>query len=600
MSTQPKELAKFQEDGQSLVLHYNLPQPTVFTLQAPIALNCPPAIWAEAADSTEGALSQLPKPINATNLRTYLIAEMEKMGWDVGQLYLFLQEKGFNLTRPASTLPKMGIVSTILLEPDPNEEGGEQGGTGGSGGSLPLIPPPSTPTPPAAPSLSDLWTEIVNACLAHQLYPQGVQQGNLEWKMQLISQNQPAKPCLLVIEEHAVTSQPGIYGAGKTVGTFSLLPDEETEITIRTFKKTELEQSQSSSVVDSLNSESENSFQSELNRDTKTESVEESSVERVLNRKAGINATINLPLKRGNINVTGEIESNIKRNLSTSLTENVQVLDKALRNQSTKVSSKREVTVNTNEKYSVTEEYENKVIRKLKNVNMGRTLNFVFRQLVQQYVVVHHLTNVKFAFWNGYVYEEASIETLRELLDKYVLDGFVNDIYAGLTSSYIGLKDYQAKQRNLFEVKESGKLGLNMDYRGEYHARNAEEVETALELKKPSLDEELPVIRVQGIILKTQKLMMPTDSVIVDCVLGRGEGLDPYALAMQLQEQREATLKNDVQEERIKLAKSIQESALTPSEKVKLMKEILTDCCPQTICGCSRGSLGGGGLEDGN
>lgn len=439
----------------------------------------------------------------------------------------------------------------------------------------------------------------MNACLAHQLYPQGVQQGNLEWKVQLIQENPPVKRCLLVIEEHAVTSQPGIYGAGKTVGTFSLLPDEETEITIRTFKKTELEQSQSSSVVDSLNSESENSFQSELNRDTKTESVEESSVERVLNRKAGINATINLPLKRGNINVTGEIESNIKRNLSTSLTENVQVLDKALRNQSTKVSSKREVTVNTNEKYSVTEEYENKVIRKLKNVNMGRTLNFVFRQLVQQYVVVHHLTNVKFAFWNGYVYEEASIETLRELLDKYVLDGFVNDIYAGLTSSYIGLKDYQNKARNLFELK-SEKLGLNIDYRGEYHARNAEEAQTALELNKGSLDEELPVIRVQGIILKTQKLMMPTDSVIVDCVLGRGEGLDPYALEMQLQEQREATLKNDVQEERIKLAKSIQESALTPSEKVKLMKEILTDCCPQTICGCSRGSLGGGGLEDGN
>lgn len=74
---------------------------------------------------------------------------MEKMGWDVGQLYLFLQEKGFNLTRPASTLPKTGTESTILLEPDPNEEGGEQGGTGGSGGSLPLIPPPSTPTPPA-------------------------------------------------------------------------------------------------------------------------------------------------------------------------------------------------------------------------------------------------------------------------------------------------------------------------------------------------------------------------------------------------------------------------------------------------------------------
>lgn len=89
--------------------------------------------------------------------------------------------------------------------------------------------------------------------------------------------------------------------------------------------------------------------------------------------------------------------------------------------------------------------------------------------------------------------------------------------------------------------------------------------------------------------------MMPTDSVVVDCILGRGEGLDPYALEMQLQEQREVTLKNDIQEQRVKLAENIQTNTdLSPAEKLKLIKEILTDSCPQTICGCK------GGNEDGN
>ena len=64
---------------------------------------------------------------------------------------------------------------------------------------------------------------------------------------------------------------------------------------------------------------------------------------------------------------------------------------------------------------------------------------------------------------------------------------------------------------------------------------------------------------------------------------------------MQLQEQREVTLKNDIQEQRVKLAESIQSNTdLSPAEKVKLMKEIFTEGYPQQVCGCK------GGLEDGN
>ena len=110
-----------------------------------------------------------------------------------------------------------------------------------------------------------------------------------------------------------------------------------------------------------------------------------------------------------------------------------------------------------------------------------------------------------------------------------------------------------------------------------------------------ALDDHLPIVRVEGVILSVQKIMMPTDSVVVDCILGRGEGLDPYALEMQLQEQREVTLKNDIQAQRVKLAESIQTNTdLSPAEKVKLMKEIFTDGYPQQVCGCK------GGMEDGN
>ena len=611
-TTKPAELAQFQEDGKSLVLHYNLPQPTKFDLKAPIIIEFPATSWQPIANQAIGsALTLLPNPLNEITTRNYLLLELQKMGWTPAHLYIRMQYLGI------STFSKQFKIADLggWNPPESNENPGGEFQSFSIANSSPL----TDQTPPITPlSHAILLNEIAEFCFNHKLFPQAYRKEDRRWEVKLIRENIAIKPCILIIEEHGVTSMPGIYGAGKTVGTFSLLPDEETEITIRTFKKSEIERSSSSSVVDSLNKESEESFKQELNKESERGSEATTNVDKLMEKKA--NVGFSFPLFGGTIGGGGDLSSNISNKVGTTLRETVKSVENALRNQSTKAASRREVTVNSSEKSTLTDEYEHKVVRKLKNVNMGRTLNFVFRQLNQQYLVLHHLVRVRYAFFNGYTYEEVGIEGLSELLSKYLKNEDLGKIREELIAPYRGILDFQNRKKSLFgyDAKVGGLTESN--YRQSYQTRLAQQSEIASESgdnaaptirtytitnpdgstkteveKRGALDHILPIMRVDGVILSVQKVMMPTDSVVVDCVLGIGEGLDPYALAMQLQEQREATLKNDIQAERILLAKSIQsDTTLSAADKVKLMKEILTDCCPQTICGCK------GGIEDGN
>src|SRR5205085_890346 len=66
---------------------------------------------------------------------------------------------------------------------------------------------------------------------------------------------------------------------------------------------------------------------------------------------------------------------------------------------------------------------ETGVVREIQNVNVGRTLNFVFRQMNQEYVSILHLTNVEIAFSN-------SVPGSDRTVPLWKLDGLLNDVIA--------------------------------------------------------------------------------------------------------------------------------------------------------------------------
>ena len=64
------------------------------------------------------------------------------------------------------------------------------------------------------------------------------------------------------------------------------------------------------------------------------------------------------------------------------------------------------------------ESTEESTIRELVNPNVSRVLNFVFRQLLQEYISVTYLSDIKVAFTNGHAesFVVLPIEELDEML----------------------------------------------------------------------------------------------------------------------------------------------------------------------------------------
>jgi hypothetical protein len=84
-------------------------------------------------------------------------------------------------------------------------------------------------------------------------------------------------------------------------------------------------------------------------------------------------------------------------------------------------------------------------------------------------------------------------------------------------------------------------------------------------------DEEHPV---DGVLLSERTLVMTTDSVVAEALLGQSVALDPYSEDLQLEAIREKRLAND----RESLALSLIEDGR--SDEIELYRRVFGICCP--------------------
>ena len=77
--------------------------------------------------------------------------------------------------------------------------------------------------------------------------------------------------------------------------------------------------------------------------------------------------------------------------------------------------------------------------------------------------------------------------------------------------------------------------------------------------------------------------MLPTDSVIVDSILGQGEALDCFNLKLQDNAVLESQLNNDIKQQSIDIINAITD----PIERASLYKKVFGDCCDVAQSSCS-------------
>jgi hypothetical protein len=229
----------------------------------------------------------------------------------------------------------------------------------------------------------------------------------------------------------------------------------------------------------------------------------------------------------------------------------------ALFKHSSRASSKRDVEINTSSEASTeaTEEKgkEQLIERAIENVNVSRTLNLVFRQMVQEFVSILHLTDVRIALYDESPgpYPQYSIYELDKFLDEYfvqeeqsrtiVKNGIIRELY--YIFNYLDEpRQFLNKVSLEFPVDAIEGLGIELPEKVEHLTVNKSQKDKAAGRE---------FIEVQGVILKENVITMRTDGVVVDAFLGQGEGLDLYSQGLQTETVRELHLSNNLKEQEI-------------------------------------------------
>ena len=363
-----------------------------------------------------------------------------------------------------------------------------------------------------------------------------------------VQNDHKAQPYFFVIEEYTTKSYLGDYGAGKTLKTFSLLPGEKTTITVRTYRESNETQSRSENVLDSFTENSAREMESMIEAESGAFSI--ASVEGVntvsSSKSSNVSANIGGALTRA-IGVGASaghqrsFEQSATNTSSATRSSNVRSINKALDKHVEQSNASRSIDVVTETKKSETEGEETSIVRELENINKSRVLNFVFRQLLQQYVTITYLSNIKIAFCNGYKesLRVVDVEELDILLEDTIRPHLRAGARRAILRNYLTVNNYQNKPIEFVEfepfrreateepplvTRARNRLGFTVNTENFWRVkRDATDSWSAGGLE----------ITVPGPILNVATHTLRTSSMVVDAMLGQGEALDSFGLRIQ-------------------------------------------------------------------
>ena len=394
--------------------------------------------------------------------------------------------------------------------------------------------------------------------------------GDYEGIVDFVEEPVSPNPKIFIIEEYTVASFIGSYGAGKVVKTMELLPGEERTYTVTSFRESVSSSSRAENVLESFTEDSTQEMQNSIDRENSSAVTDSSNT----THTAGGSVSVSGGNKILNINAEVAGNYNFSKNNAATRAANIKVVGRAVDNHVQSSNNHRELTVNTTSTTTVTERNEEVTVRKFQNINKSRVLNIVFRQLLQEYVTITYLSNIRVGFTNGYAetMQVMDIEELQTLLDSVILDAHHADALGKIIMHYCKVKNHAGAYIPFIE-KKSINYGDCIDgFSGTeiFYGKIAGNLDT---YTTGGLS-----IPVQGVILNVQKHILRTDSVVADALLGQGEALDCFNMRLQDAEAMKAHLAN---------AELLQKMEIINNQefdKAEAYKKVFGSCCetPQT------------------
>ena len=290
--------------------------------------------------------------------------------------------------------------------------------------------------------------------------------------------------------------------------------------------------------------------------------------------KAGGNFGLNL----GFLKIGGNGGGGGSKTNSTSINEAIQTQVKTLvgstSSHSSKSDSNREIEVNTSTTSTSISETEETIVRELENINKSRVLNFVFRQLLQEFISITYLYDVSFVYSNGFPSQKRSckLSGLDSMMENLFPSEQARQVAKNIIYNQLcNIDDYLGAKHSLIEQ-------VTQEYTNCINPKSNIGPEKYVRLKH--LSQEYKGKTVNGIIMDVTHRIMRTPSVIVDALLGQGEALDCYNQRLQVAAAHNAELENDKLSQAIKVIDGIER----PDEQAKNYKKVFGECCDVAQC----------------
>ena len=438
---------------------------------------------------------------------------------------------------------------------------------------------PYAPATPKAPGDWSTWTAavVIRGAGTHQISVRASDKAgnitNADLPISLLT----APPRLMLVEKYQLSSFPARYGPGRVVKTLSLLPGEKTTISVKTFTKTTTDAQQASSILDSVTDDSSQDFEDSVGAEQSDKQGYTESQSYKYDEKADAG------WGWGSASVSGE-----QAGSSSSAREDfAKNMSNATRKHSARRSAKRDVQVDTSYEVQTEQTEETSIVREVSNINLSRTLNFVFQQLDQEFITVLHLTDVRVAYYNqdlNFPYREATIPQLDSLLAQTLVPEKRQAAKEWIEFSLVNVFDYQDAPQSVIERSPDMNDSNGNPLPGTGYLRF-----------KRNLTSQVPhpvtgdAVTVEGLAISRDLFVMRTEGLLVDSVLGTGDALDQYAQNLQeIEVQRRAAdaTYRITEGERMQIGNQLAKDH--DAEGAAILAKVSCPCGPRQIieCGC--------------
>lgn len=393
-------------------------------------------------------------------------------------------------------------------------------------------------------------TEFIGSYYQQGLYPVPVKNLHGDFTLNFIPKREP-QPEIYLAVQYKVQSFLGNYGAGKVVKTMTLMPGEETTISVKTFRETEEQKKYSDNVLDSFSQNSADNLERGFEN--------ESSTTKVSGGGGGFG------LKLGPLSLGG--------NASKSTTSVSKTINKVLSKHIQESQAQRKVEVNNETTSSYKENEENTIVRKLENPNVSRVLNFTFRQMNQEYIVVTYIDDVSLVYTNGYPETERAVRLseLDDFLETYIQDsGKRTELRNKVIMQVYNFRDKGGTVIHDCFTEQT----LDMDVPPSLEGQVEPETFTFW-AKNEAFNQTVTgtTFSVPGIITQIERHILSTDSLIGEALLGHAEALDCYNIQLQQEKVRTAKTANLAELQQLSKIEQL------PMDNPDTYKAVYDECC---------------------